>query len=234
MKQQDGDFFWPDNGHLIHVQRKDCYVSAHVGSSQMPDSTMECIAVLEDFNRIVIELQNSGFAKHVSTKGLKLECDLLSGVVREEKTDWPSEEEINSVVLRVRMFIQNKDRVSLQNLHNIYKSHECLRDLEGNVYAVRSALNQLLNNNTFGIEYNGQSLTLRELLAGMIYSELAHLDYDKHAKFRVFFDDRSCLRPLIRFSFVQVLAQVVLALGYIRKNNEEAIRRLRGGRHKIS
>jgi hypothetical protein len=193
----------------------------------MSHNIIRDVEVLEAFNEVVGDIQKLGFSQHVSTKGLKFTCNLFNGAINAQETFWPSEDEINSVALKIRMFIQTQDRIRLPNLQHIYRYYNILGDLQENVDSIVKAWEQLLDNTFVGIEFKGTKLTWRELFKGMLYGKLAHLKKDNYPNFRLFLEDSSFLPVLIKHEFLVILAKFILILGLLKMINEEAICRLK-------
>ena len=82
----------------------------------------------------------------------------------------PEGDEVNSALFTLRMFIQNNDRISIENISNIFQEEPELDSRKSNFEAVRLGLNGELEKK-IGINYFGDHFTYMEALKLYLYSE---------------------------------------------------------------
>ena len=95
----------------------------------------------------------------------------------------PDEQDIDSYVLTLRFFIQDNEPISINNLSKLYTIYSSNKEIKEKFSELRNALNCELDKSC-PILFNGQKLTLRKILNGFIYSELAHSNIEKHLIFQ--------------------------------------------------
>jgi len=94
----------------------------------------------------------------------------------------PEREHLEAYVLNLRFFIQNKEPTSLRNMARLYE-RECKNGpLIIRFRTIRDRINSELDR-TLWYRFNGKAVTYRMVFEGMIYSQFAHADRNKHQLF---------------------------------------------------
>jgi hypothetical protein len=132
------------------------------------------------FNEKANELDGSRFAIAL--------YDQQSGVIVEGGLTGPAEavfvgpddDAIRAFVLTIRLFQQDRDRISLRALAEIYGAERVPQELRGEFDEARKALNDRLDSGTMFV-LNKERITRRRLLDVFLYGGLAHVDADKRA-----------------------------------------------------
>lgn len=134
-------------------------------------------ADLAIFNEKVERLVSLSF--FTKSKGSGAIAQFVRGSGWESVFVGPDEESIEALVLTLRLFMQNNDRISLQNMRTIYASVPDLSALSGECVAACDRLNRLLDlDSNLSIE-EGRQLSYREILEIFIYGTYAHVNEGK-------------------------------------------------------
>jgi len=87
----------------------------------MNNKINEYVEVLSLFNEKADEIKNSRYAKFVLEKKPKTTISKNQGEAIKIKTIEPNDESLKSFVLTLRLFLQNNDQISFQNISKIYE-----------------------------------------------------------------------------------------------------------------
>ena len=136
----------------------------------------------------------------------------------------PNGESVEAFVLTLRLFIQDNERISLQNMSRLYKELPLGSSLSERFEQQRTELNGFLDTETNLSIVEGK-LTYREIFDIFLYGSLAHTDPQKR---RIFTDLRSgAWFGLFQLHFAECLRAFVLALHSMRPINAAAVEQLR-------
>jgi hypothetical protein len=137
----------------------------------------------------------------------------------------PSTDEIDAVVLTLRLFMQDKDRISVRNVGKLYESLPVSADLKKYYEMQRLNLNKYLDNRAL-INIGGDRPTKREILETFLYGELAHLDEAKRQRYRTWVANpiAACM---IEFEFVRVLHRFLRTLSVMAQIHQQALAELK-------
>ena len=147
--------------------------------------TAEDKETLELFNKKADEIVNSSFVKESRQKNIGFN---ISSQMNDETRNFDTtydvvhhnKDFINSIVLPIRMFIQNNDRISICKMSLLYKRLPSIYDYKKTFDVVQNYLNSYLDEKAR--TFLDDQPSKRELLDTIIYGELAHLNREKSKK----------------------------------------------------
>lgn len=189
------------------------------------------IAALLLFNEKALKLQNSSFVRDLQLpdagfqiKGKRLIDGSFS--VSSERMG-PSDESIEAFVLTFRFFIQDNEKASLSNISSIYHNIAFENDLSGRFDSARDAINQLLEApNRLNITYNETTPTNRQVMETFIYGGLAHANPSKYVTYKEWMY-LPVVAKMFEVCFALILGDILNAISFLVKVNEQAIKQLR-------
>ena len=127
-------------------------------------------------------LEDSSLLQFMTSTGWKFSWDFQNEKPGDD-AQMPQLESLESYILNLRLFIQNKEPISLRNMAALYKAECKSPSLLQQFIEVHEAFNHALDQNVW-FKFNGQEITYRALFDGMIYSEFAHTNKAGHALFQ--------------------------------------------------
>lgn len=183
------------------------------------------------FNEKAQKLQSSSFVRDLQSpnagiqiKGIRLDD---GSFLINSKRQGPSAESIEAFVLTFRFFIQDNESSSLRNIASIYQEIDFENDLKGRFESARNAINQLLASpNDLNFSYNNRIPTNRQIMEVFVYGGLAHADPKKSATFKEWMAIPIAAK-LFEACFTLILGNILNAIAFISKVNEEAIEQLK-------
>jgi len=187
------------------------------------------IKVLKLFNEKVDRLSSRSFLTKLDGSGVSFEAKKLNESEPELKVErkGPDEESIDAFVTTFRLFIQDNDRLSLQNVSKLYSNPSISKDLKDEYKRVRQKINNYLNSEISLFNFNGKKYTYREILEIYIYGGISHTNEAKTEQYKALMS-HIIAKNFFDNEFVNVLANLYEALAYIKILNEKAINQLLG------
>jgi len=120
------------------------------------------IKVLKLFNEKVDRLSSRSFLTKLDGSGVSFEAKKLNESEPELKVErkGPDEESIDAFVTTFRLFIQDNDRLSLQNVSKLYSNPSISKDLKDEYERVRQKINNYLNSEISLFNFNGKNILI--------------------------------------------------------------------------
>ena len=177
--------------------------------------------ILELFNNKANDVINSSFVKEAKEKDISF---TLSGNIDKKTGNWATRYEvihhntdfINSVILPLRMFIQNNERISIHNISLIYGQFS-ISDYKKTFDTIRKYLNDYLDETAK--TFLDDQPTKRELLETIVYGELVHLNPEKSEKLEKW-KSNDMYWNLAFFEFQKILHEFIDILKMFQKINQ--------------
>ena len=139
-------------------------------------------SAVSTFAQKVDRLEKSSLWKFMTSTSWRVAWDFQTDQAGEDAL-MPDVEHLEAYVLNLRFFIQDNEPTSLRNIGLLYESDCQDPSLVAQFNAVRDMINSELDRSTW-FRFNGQTVTYGAIFMGMIYSEFAHADRNKHALFQ--------------------------------------------------
>lgn len=181
---------------------------------------------LNSFNETVDQLQGFSFWKSFPSKsGINITWDYTeSGVRVNSKILGPDDEPISAFILKYRLFIQNKDDISLGNMDKIYSEIDLDKEYYEKFKSYRQSINDILDKPS-NVQLNKHVVTIREIQDMFIYGVWTHLDEkDRNRKNYLSIKDNPIIYPMFANDFNVTLVKIMNELVQIKLLNEEVIR----------
>jgi uncharacterized protein YlaN (UPF0358 family) len=193
----------------------------------MNNKINEYVEVLSLFNEKADEIKNSSYAKFVLEKKPKTTISKNRGEAIKIKTIEPNDESLKSFVLTLRLFLQNNDQISFQNISKIYEKLPNNFQKEKKSFSqARKKINDILNIN-INIKYNNRTPTYYEVLDTFIYGDLAHIKIDKRNTYKDWKSRKETgLFDIFKISFHSIAINLIQCILYMKKLNAEVIRKV--------
>lgn len=137
--------------------------------------------VLELFDEKYARLQSSSLIRFMANPGWKLAFDFTTNTPSIDSV-LPDLELVESYVLNLRFFIQDKDPISLRNLSKFYETNCPDQEIKKKFVELHRIFNSELDKE-WPFLYNDQKLTFRDIFDGFIYSKIAHRNVNRHKIF---------------------------------------------------
>lgn len=137
--------------------------------------------ILELFDEKYDRLQSSSLINFMTNQGWKLSFDFKTNAPSSNAA-LPDLEYIESYVLNLRFFIQDKEPISLRNLKTFYETYSQDKEINDKYSELHSILNSELDRAWF-FRFNNQKLSFRDILDGFIYTKIAHSKIGSHKIF---------------------------------------------------
>ena len=187
------------------------------------------INLLEYFNDNVDKLQGFNFWKNFpSDSGISITFDYSKEETEiNSKILGPDDESISAFILKYRLFIQDKDDISLRNIEKLYSSLPIDKDYKARFYNFKSNINEILNGLS-NVEIKQRKVTKKEIHDMFIYGVWAHLNKnDLNRKRFLAIKDNTVVYTIFANEFNILLIRVMNILVQIKFLNEEVIRMLK-------
>lgn len=155
-------------------------------------------------------LEEKTFVKNSIANGLNL--NIQFGSPRQIKHNISDREFIESVVVTVRMFYQDNDRISFRKIASLLSDPSLSQTFIAFFNERRKELNVYLD--SFGeIQgvWDGKELTNRNIFDTFVYGDIAHTNEEKRAVY-LKWKELGTLFILIEYLFVRILMDVVLLI----------------------
>lgn len=189
------------------------------------------INALNLFNEKVRELFDLSFVKTITKPNSGFS---LSGERKENGSfkmistiNGPSIEAIKAFVLTFRFFIQVNESISLRNIAEIYESNNIEHQQREFFNSARDSVNSMLNSpNLFNLKFNDSIPTNRRIMDVFVYGGLAHANPEKYKTYKEWMSFPPAA-VILQTCFNSILGQILQALDYIEKVNENTIQQLK-------
>lgn len=174
---------------------------------------------LELFNEKADQLLSSAFFEQASGGGSILEFNSESGW--DSVHSGPDDESTRALVLTLRLFMQDNDRISLRNMATTYRRLQVSAPLRNEFDANRSQLDAFLDSASQLAIAEGDPLTYRQILEMFVYGEHAHLS----ARHRSTYEDlrKTPFFSLFQSSFVDAVVVFARCIRMMRETNCRAL-----------
>ncbi len=185
----------------------------------------DAIETLRLFNAKVERLQSSSLVAILVQQGSRLTLSWTAETsLLQLALSGPTAEQVDAFVLTMRLFMQDKDRISLRNVARLYESLRVSEDLK-KYYAMHLAnLNKFLDGHAF-IAIDGDRPTRREVLETVLYGELSHVEPAKQSRYRAWVAN-PLAGGMITFEFVGILQMYIRTLAVMAEINRRALAEL--------
>ena len=193
--------------------------------------TAEAVATLNLFVEKVERLEQSSLLRALLERGSKVtvKWSAQDSQLRVAHTA-PTQDEVDAFVLTLRLFRQNNDRISLNNVGKLYESLPISAELKKHYEMHRANLNEFLDAHTF-IAIDGDRPTKREVFETVLYGHLAHLELPKQERYRKWMVN-PVAGSMIEFEFVGVLDMFRRTLSVMAEIHRRALKELAGNPQK--
>ena len=190
-------------------------------------SNVDAVETLELFNEKAEEFLSSRFFARVRGGGAIVEFSRDSG--------WdavhigPDEESTRALVLTLRLFMQDNDRLSLCRMAALYDALPLSDGVAREFDRSRSALNSFLDSDSPLAIEEGRCLTHREILEIFVYGAYAHVEPQSR---RIYEDLRTTpFYPLFQKNLVDACVAFARCVSAVRETNRRAVIELTAGTH---
>jgi hypothetical protein len=193
------------------------------GLSRRGWAVNDAVVKLLLFNEQVNELEASGFTQYLLAKGgtsVSLSWSASDGVVR-TRLEAPSDESIKAFVLTLRILIQPGDGISIDQLGKLYPGLAVSPEIGARFIDLVAAVAEVLDA-PGGLREGRENVSRRKLMETFVYGRLAHMNADKHPRYRAW-AQRPELLMFLKDEFIHTLAFLLKALMAMRRLNELAL-----------
>ena len=185
-------------------------------------STAVAVKTLELFNEKADQLLSSEFFKQASVGGSIVEFNRESG--------WdsihvgPDDESTRALVLTLRLFMQDRDGISVRKMAGLYSSLPVSAVVKQEFAAHRSQLNAFLDSESHLAIAEERLLSYRDILLIFVYGEYAHVN----ARHRQAYEDlrTTPFFPLFQKCLVDAVIAYARCIGAIQQTNRRAVAEL--------
>jgi hypothetical protein len=193
----------------------------------MNNKINEYVEVLSLFNEKADEIKNSSYTKYFLENKPKVSISKKQGESIKIKTIEPNDESLKSFVLTLRLFLQNNDQISFQNINKIYEKLPTNFQKEKKSFSqARKKINDVLNSN-INFKHNKKILTYYEVLDIFIYGDLAHIKIDKRNTYKDWKSKKETgLFDIYKISFHSIAINLIRCILYMQQLNAEVIRKV--------
>ena len=183
------------------------------------------------FNEKADEIKNSSYTKYFLENKPKVSISKKQGEAIKIKTIEPNDESLKSFVLTLRLFLQNNDQISFQNINKIYEKLPTNFQKEKESFSLsREKINQTLDSN-INFKYNNKILTYNEVLDIFIYGDLAHINIDKRNIYKDWKSKKETgLFNIYKTSFHSIALNLIRCILYMQQINAEVIKKIGEGK----
>lgn len=186
----------------------------------------KAIEVLKYFNQNVDQLQGFSFWKHFPSKsGINITWDYSNKEVSiSSKLFGPDDESISAFVLKYRLFIQDKDDISLRNINKLYEKLLIEKIYCESFGTYRNNINNILDKPS-NVQIKNHKVTIREIHDMFIYGVWAHLnENDLNRKNYLGIKDDPIVYTMFANDFNIALVRIMNELVQIKFLNEKVIK----------
>jgi hypothetical protein len=180
------------------------------------------VKTLALFNEKADQLLASEFLKQIGGGGAIVRFDRESG--------WdgiyvgPDDESTRALILTLRLFMQDRDGLSLRKMAETYADLPVSADLKREFEAHRTRLNDFLDSASLLAIREEGPLTYREILDIFVYGEYAHVN----ERYRQTYEDlrTTPFFPLFQGCLVRAIVALARSVRDIRDTNRRALAKL--------
>ncbi|MCG6915208.1 hypothetical protein LJE86_14965 [bacterium BMS3Abin03] len=184
------------------------------------------IKILGYFNHNVEQLQGFNFWKNFpSDNGINITFDYSNKKIEvNSKIRGPDDETIIAFILKYRLFIQDKDDISLRNLEKLFLELPVEPNYKEKYKVLRQKINSILDEES-NVQIKKHRVTIREIHDMFIYGAWAHLnENDLNRKRYLAIKDNRVIYPIFANDFNVTLIKIMNELVEIKFLNEEVIK----------
>jgi len=134
----------------------------------------------------------------------------------------PDSEELDSVLFKLRFFVQSSDGCSYKQLKKIYSTLEISDELRDKYFKAYESWENLLNKK-ISIKIEKHTPKYIEVFYTFMYSKHAHSSGKYRSKYKQWEEDRYIF-PYIKLEFIIAIAQILRIVDEISEINNEAIK----------
>ncbi len=134
------------------------------------------------------EIRNSNYFDFVSKNEISYS---IKGSIDNEtsmETNHPDLESIKSVVLTIRLFIQDNDRISIRKIASLMRELNFNNEFVERYNRGRNNLNEFLD--SVAVNYNGEDLSFRKIIDVFFYGYFTHLEEKQYDIYRKWKNDK--------------------------------------------
>lgn len=194
------------------------------------ESHEAALGTLRLFNEKADELLSSRFFQHVTGGGAIVEWSKDQGW--DSLFVGPDDESMRALVLTLRLFMQDRDPISLRNMTTLYDSLPLSADVTGRFAGCRSELNAFLDAPSQLSIAEGRPLTNREILHIFVYGAYAHVaDFPRQTYEGI---RATAFFPLFQNSLVDVIIAFSRCIAALRHINQSAVDELRQASRRLN
>lgn len=160
------------------------------------------------------KLSELSFTKSIKDAGLSYSWRAESGNIIFEQRG-PSDESIDAFVLTLRLFLQDKDRISFRCMSKLVNNPDLSANWKERFEEARSRLNKFLDSPPNPVIEDGNCCILRRFILDVVlYGGLAHADKDKK---RVFdnWKANEFLFPFIHHEFIAMVLVIFASIDHV-------------------
>jgi hypothetical protein len=136
----------------------------------------------------------------------------------------PDEESIEALILTLRMFMQDNERISLRRMRALYRALAVSPDLERAFASTCAELNSFLDSDTNLSIEEGRQLSHREILDIFVYGSYAHMNEGLHNTLTSIRD--TAFFPLFQTYLIVAINAFVTCLRKLSAVNGQALKEL--------
>lgn len=169
---------------------------------------------MERFVEKASRIERSRYLRTVAEQGgtkLDFAWDKNSGITI--STNFPDEEAVDAIVLTARMFVQNNDHVSFNNLAKILDDPGVSSAWKARFTRIREHVNQFLDTPS-AMKINDKPQTHRAIFDVVLYGHLAHTNAAKATMYADWAEHPLAL-ALVEADFHLTLTQLVKAVSQL-------------------
>jgi len=187
----------------------------------MPDA----IDALRLFNEKARRLEGLSFTKMIfeQPSGINIAAR-LGEAVKVERTG-PGDESVDAFVLTLRFFVQDNEPCSFRNMSKIYESLKIPEQKKKAFEYARNFVNNHLDKKS-SYTINNVELTRRNIFETFMYGGLSHANPDKKQEYNGWMEN-PILGPLLQNEFIFTLGNLLNAIFYVERLNEEVMKELK-------
>lgn len=130
-------------------------------------------------------------------------------------------ESIDAVLLTLRMFMQNNDRISIQKIAKIYAEEEELSGYKSQFDTLRDAINGYLNQFN-GVVFFGSKYTNKEILDLVLYGLKGHSNRAKEIEIRGL-SESPIIYNMFMNQFNVAVSKFIVGIVELAKINKKAL-----------
>lgn len=194
----------------------------------------EDLDTMRTFHEKIERLRQSQFAETVFTEETGVTLEYERGKPPGSEVRGPNQESIDAMVLTLRLTMQDNDRISLRRMAEMLEKYRTETPAVERFLDCREKLNDFLGSCIEpSIKLGDDYLKNEQILRGVIYGELAHVNEEK-AKAMASLREMPWVSAVIDNAFNVIVAEFLNALFYLQIQNREVYKELTGERLSIS